>query len=260
MKSHWRIWHFLIALTPFWDSQDSFWISTGTEDTSKLGYTYPDFNGLDMGNADAVKTAIGNLVNTLYGSSIFGSFAAAPTSTSTHGLAAFAAPAQFAASLPPTEAEKNPDIGTHEKKTPAFHVTHRDGHRHGTPGHIVPPNHGLYDWTARVEFKKYELATSFSVLVFLGTVPEDPNDWLVSPNFVGAHHAFVNSKASACANCRSQSDIIEEGFVHLNRAIAKHSGLESLNPDTVVPYLTKELHWRVLKVLLSLLLFGFNPT
>ena len=66
---------------------------------TKLGYSYPEFNGLDMGNPQAVKTAIGNIVNQLYGSSIFGSFAASSSGLTT---SAFAAPSalSLAAAVP----------------------------------------------------------------------------------------------------------------------------------------------------------------
>ncbi|KDR79498.1 hypothetical protein GALMADRAFT_208846 [Galerina marginata CBS 339.88] len=246
-------------LTPFWNAQTTFWVSTATTDTTKLGYTYPDFNGLDMANPQAVKTAIGNLVNRLYGSSIFGSFAAAPPAALAT-TAAFST-SSLAAEVPLVSAEAPKAVPVAEAPAPAVAAEKADAekqaafsitsapHAHGTShGHLVPPNQGLYDWTARIEFKKYELGTSFSVLVFLGAVPEDPEQWAVSPNFVGALHAFVNSKAGHCANCRNQVQLVQEGFVHLNQAIVKHSGLNSLNPDVVEPYLTKELHWRVQKV------------
>ncbi|KAH9476336.1 prephenate dehydrogenase (NADP(+)) [Psilocybe cubensis] len=238
-------------LTPFWDSQTSFWASSSTQDTTKLGYTYPEFNGLDMGNASAVKTAIGNIVNRLYGTSVFGSFAAAaPSSFGT--TAAFAIPASLPApeQSPPATAEKATE--QHVLSAPSASRDIKEAESGHGPAlhthHIIPPSQGLYDWTARIECKKYEIGTSFSVLIFLGTVPEDPNDWLVDPHFVGAHHAFVNSSAGECANCRNQSDLVIEGFVHLNRAIVKHSGLSSLAPDAVVPYLSKELHFRAQKV------------
>ena len=35
--------------------------------------------------------------------------------------------------------------------------------------------------------------------------------------------------------------VIEEEFVHFNQAILKHSGLNSLEPNVVLPYLTKAL-------------------
>ena len=111
-----------------------------------------------------------------------------------------------------------------------------------------PPHHGIWEWTARVEFKKYELSTSFSVLIFLGQVPSNSREWRVCHNFVGAHHAFVNSAASMCANCTDQHDIVVEGFIHLNNAIVQHSGLGSLEPNVVEPYLTNNLNWKVQKV------------
>lgn len=244
IDSYLNIFH--AALTPFWNTNTTFWASTGTTDTTKLGYSYPEFNGLDLGNPQAVKVAIGNVVNRLYGFSIFGSFA--PTSAPTASFAV----ASAAAAEVPVETEKA--TPTHVAAAPhAQSLLAVSGHDHGShpivqPQHYVPPNQGLWDWTARVEFRKYELGVSFSVLVFLGQVPEDPNEWLVSPNFVGAHHAFVNTAAGHCANCRNQGALVEEGFIHLNQAIAEHSGLSSLEPEVVEPYLTEQLQWRVQKV------------
>jgi len=203
-----------------------------------------------MSNAQAVKTAIGNTVNRLYGGSSFNSFSA-PSAL---------------ASVASAEAEKPKAISLAEQSQPvgiqqAFVVPNSlsqpgngtgNGPAHGHPTahgtHVTPPNQGLYDWTARVEFKKYEIGCSFSVLLFLGEVPQDPEEWLVCPNFVGAHHAFVNTAAEQCANCRRQADLVEEGFVHLNNGISQHSGLGSLDPEVVHPYLTQSLQWRVQKV------------
>jgi tyrosinase len=83
------------------------------------------------------------------------------------------------------------------------------------------------------------------VLIFLGDVPGDANQWRTSSSYVGGHHAFVNSAANQCGNCRKQADIVVEGFVHLNLAIAKKSGLNSYEPEKVIPYLKENLHWRV---------------
>ena len=106
----------------------------------------------------------------------------------------------------------------------------------------MPPNRVPWEWTARIEFQKYELGTSFSVLTFLGPVPDNPRELKTSPNYVGGVHAYV-------AN-RSQGDLtVQEGFVHLNHGIFKHLGqTTSLEPNVIVPYLTKNLEWRVQKV------------
>jgi len=111
----------------------------------------------------------------------------------------------------------------------------------------LKPTGSAYDWTARVEFNQFELPSSFSVAIFLGKVPNDPKKWEVSPNHVGSYYAFVNSAAKSCGNCRNNTDTVVEAFVHLNQAIARHSRLESLEPEVVAPHLTDNLQWRVLK-------------
>jgi tyrosinase len=110
----------------------------------------------------------------------------------------------------------------------------------------APSNRPLYDWTAQIQADQYELGSSYSVIIFLGHVPDNPRDWEISPNYVGSHYAPVESVPEGGERRRDKGVIIE-GFVHLNHAIAKHSGLHSFEPDVVVPYLTKNLDWRVLK-------------
>ena len=117
---------------------------------------------------------------------------------------------------------------------------------------LVPPtcpDHGVWDWTVRIEYKMHEVGTSFYVLIFLGEVPENPEDWHTSPSFAGSAFAFVNKAAKRCANCTNNRDIVLEEFVHIDNAIASLSELRSLEPDVVEPYLTKALKWKVLKVL-----------
>ncbi|KAF9531510.1 tyrosinase [Crepidotus variabilis] len=253
-------------LTPFWNNQSSttFWASSATQDTSKLGYTYPEFNGLDMGNPQTVQTAIGQKVNQLYGSSVFGNLnsalsgmLAATNKPQAERVAASSAPAPAtAAHTASVETEKKPAAlpasalfaNPAQQPLPAAGHPQPDQGHHSSPGPVHPPDQGLFDWTARIEFKKYELGCSFSVLLFLGAPPEDPEQWLVSPNYVGGHHAFVNTAAGHCANCRGQGDLLEEGFVHLNEPIVQHSGLHSLDPSAIEPYLTSALHWRVQKM------------
>lgn len=186
-------------MTPFYNTSDTFWASAGISDTSKLGYSYPEFNGLDLGNKEAVKDAIGKQVKALY---------------------------------------DEPNLGGSSAATNAASFALRPA---GSGG-------GLLEWTARVESKQFELPISYTVLLFLGKVSDDTKEWPVSPYFVGSHSAFVNSAAQDCENCRNNVNGVIEGYVHLNQGILRHSGLQSLEPDAVIPYLTENLQWRVLKV------------
>jgi len=205
------------ALTPFWKTQTACWDSSQTTGTGDLNYSYPEFNNLDMGDPDAVKTAIGNYINQQYGGGVLSLVrGGAPLSRFAQSPAAGGAQAtQGQGELPTTAAEN-------DKEGPKF-----------------------YDWTVRIHFKKYEVGGSFAVLIFLGEVPEDPSQWHAASTFVGAHYAFVNGAASQCDNCRKQADLVVEGFVHLSSTIAERSGLSSFDPTVVVPYLKENLQWRV---------------
>jgi tyrosinase len=255
MSSHLNL--FLAALTPFWNANTTLLASSGTTDKEKLGYCYPEFNGIDTGSPQDVEMTIGNIVKRLYNFSILGSFMVMSSPTTTSFAAGPAATVPVETGRAATQGEAaNPGRGA----TPHAQSSQvSGGHDHGSRPTVhssqhVPPSQVLWEWTARIEFNKYELGVSFSVPIFLGAVPEDPQEWLVSPNFVGAHHAYVNSTAVLRANRQNQGNPVVEGFVHLNKAITQHSGLGSLEPAVVEPYLTQKLDWRVQKVSLHVVL------
>jgi hypothetical protein len=58
-----------LALTPFWESQTNYWVSSQISATEILKYSYPEFNGLDLSNTNAVKDAIAYYINQQYGGS-----------------------------------------------------------------------------------------------------------------------------------------------------------------------------------------------
>jgi hypothetical protein len=103
-------------------------------------------------------------------------------------------------------------------------------------------NNVVYDWTARIHAKQYELGGSFNVLIFLGEVPKDPEEWHTSPSYVGSHSVYVSGVHHPQGD---QGDTVTEGFVHLNTAIAERSGLSSYEPRGVIPYLKDNLNWTI---------------
>jgi tyrosinase len=109
-------------------------------------------------------------------------------------------------------------------------------------GRIAQLLKGLFaDWSAQIKFNRHEAGQSFSVCLFLGDIPEDPSQWLVSPNLVGARHAFVRS---------TKNDHVSEeiGFIPINPWIADNTGLLSFAVELVKPLLINKLQWRVLLV------------
>ena len=105
----------------------------------------------------------------------------------------------------------------------------------------------LHDWAVRVTCKKFELGGSFSVFIFLGEVPANPEAWFTDSGFVGTFDVFANSTPELCINCLTQPDDVF-GFVPLNRAILEHSGQPSLEDSVVVPFLEKKLNWAICMV------------
>ncbi|KAJ6619317.1 photo-regulated tyrosinase [Mycena sp. CBHHK59/15] len=227
-------------LTPFWNSQNDFWASSDVTVTSQVGYTYPEFNGLDMNDPSKVRSAIAQKVNQLYGGPIFASISAFSASPAGSAAKADAAPEASKSKSAAAPSNSNPEPAPGSVPQAQANLAH-------VPAPHDSEERKIWDWTARIQVKKYEVGGSFSVLLFLGAVPDDPKQWRTSPNFVGAHHAFVNSVPERCANCRTNRDAEVEGFVHLNEGIAEHSGLGSLEPHVVEPYLKQNLHWRVQK-------------
>jgi len=232
-------------LTPFWNSQSGYWVSSETTTTTALQYTYPEFNNLPS-DSGSIQNAIANYINQQYGGSSASALSAGP------GVSFLAQP-PAAGGAPPAPAPAAPSA-TPAAPAPAQAAAasvHPFASRGGGPHTAAKAGPGqsapqvIQDWTARVHVKKYELRQSFSVLLFLGEVPADASQWRTSPSFVGAHATFVNSSADQCANCREQADLVTEGFVHLNNALAKVPGLSSFEPSVVSPYLKENLHWRV---------------
>ncbi|KAF8964505.1 tyrosinase [Flammula alnicola] len=192
-------------LTPFWNSQNTFWSSAKIEDTTKLGYSYPEFDRLHGRHPQDIKVAIAQKVNLLYGQSV------------------------YSMTSPPSPA------------VPSSQSLPPDG--------STPPDQGTWDWTAQIQVKKYELGCSFAVILFLGGVPEDPAQWPLCQEYIGAHFELVNEDRENCANCSRQGDdAVERGFVQLGHAIIQHSQQRSLSPEFVAKYLTDNLHWRVQKM------------
>jgi tyrosinase len=109
---------------------------------------------------------------------------------------------------------------------------------HGATPATEAPN-VIRDWGALVRANKYELGQSYMVFIFLGDVPDDPEQWFTSPSFVGFHAAYTYTDHSS-----DQKANVISSLVGLNHNIAKQSGLSSFEPSVVAPFLENNLHWR----------------
>jgi Tyosinase C-terminal domain len=115
-------------------------------------------------------------------------------------------------------------------------------HSRGTPQkpeHGEEPQNVVREWAANIRFAKHELGRTFSVVIFLGDVPEDPWQWFNSPSFVGFAYAYAESLSNHNCKCMIHD------VVYLESVIAKRSGLSSYDPSEVIPYLKDNLQWRI---------------
>ncbi|MCJ1404979.1 hypothetical protein MMC11_008205 [Xylographa trunciseda] len=115
----------------------------------------------------------------------------------------------------------------------------------------------LRHWEAFVRYEKFALSGSFDVLFFIGDFATNAGKWFSDRNLVGSAFNFANSNAESCPNCRVQASrsLLLVDAIHLTHALLNYvtSGqlvnslrLESLEPEAVVPFLTRNLHWRIL--------------
>ncbi|ESZ91618.1 hypothetical protein SBOR_7980 [Sclerotinia borealis F-4128] len=94
--------------------------------------------------------------------------------------------------------------------------------------------------------KKYALAKSFFVHVFLGPFKDDPSIWTFEPNLIGTHCVFA--KLSTFGSAAADPNQLVTGTIPLTSALLDDISqglLSSLNHEDVEPYLKKNLKYRI---------------
>ncbi|KAF9878953.1 hypothetical protein CkaCkLH20_03853 [Colletotrichum karsti] len=116
---------------------------------------------------------------------------------------------------------------------------------------LVGAENTYLEWLVNIRAVKADLGGNYVVHVFLGS-PDDADPVLYPTNHshVGAFATFGQGEKTACGNCqqgRARGQQIT-GQVPLTLALVERylAGMvDSLEPEDVVPYLQKNLHWRV---------------
>ncbi|GKT42782.1 tyrosinase [Colletotrichum spaethianum] len=118
-------------------------------------------------------------------------------------------------------------------------------------------------WNVTFRVDKFSLDGSFMIYFFLGDFSPDIENWIVDPHLAGSSGIFASSRAAidsrACANCAKQQayGIKYMDTVALTPALLtywdnqeEHYGcrIGDLSADYVLPFLVRNLHWRVVNV------------
>ncbi|EME77386.1 uncharacterized protein MYCFIDRAFT_83316 [Pseudocercospora fijiensis CIRAD86] len=136
-------------------------------------------------------------------------------------------------------------------------------------------------WNAKVKVKKYAFDGSFSVHLFTGYVKDDqPERYMTKKNEVGFAGIFARSAADIenCSNCQSQrdNDIVIEDVVPITTILydylesephsrdlirdGEHQTIRDLTAESVVPFLTEQLHWRIIDLASEALRLATEPS
>jgi tyrosinase len=107
------------------------------------------------------------------------------------------------------------------------------------------------EWLVDLRAEKHTLGGNFAVHVFLGD-PDDENPplYIADPNHVATFSTFGSDEVTGCESCKKgqEARLQVTGQIPITLALVERyfaAKINSITPDDVIPYLQKNLHWRV---------------
>ncbi|KAL9100136.1 MAG: hypothetical protein Q9163_004452 [Psora crenata] len=117
----------------------------------------------------------------------------------------------------------------------------------------LAPGNKYLEWLTNIKAEKHTLDGAYTVHVFLGPPQEESTSlWPSAPTHVGTFAPLGQSSDTECGKCQDdQRDHTQvTGQIPLTIALIERylAGIiDDLSEESVVPYLTENLHWRVVK-------------
>ncbi|KAF8518998.1 hypothetical protein BU17DRAFT_90486 [Hysterangium stoloniferum] len=211
-------------LTPFRLTENTWWDADGVRDTRTFRYTYPELEGWAQLSKAEKSKRLRIQINKLYGRT---------------GPVSAVKPSVF-------KKLNNHQTLVDDHVEAGMHISPGDWH-----SNAAEDKHHYHEWYVHIEVEKYSISGSFQVHIFLGDYDSDHTKWGMDPNLVGSHCIFANNaKTTGCAKCRDshQKKKKVRGTLPLTSTLANRlGGVHELEPEKVVPYLQKNLHWTVQK-------------
>ncbi|KAK6351377.1 hypothetical protein TWF718_004538 [Orbilia javanica] len=100
-----------------------------------------------------------------------------------------------------------------------------------------------HEWAANIRLNKYDTSGNYLINIFVGN-PSNGVEWTSDPNFVGSY--YLLTKNGTCVGCSENSLVTGSiPLTHMLIDCARGGKLKDLTPDSVIPYLKKNLNWRV---------------
>ncbi|KAE8445423.1 hypothetical protein EG329_013436 [Mollisiaceae sp. DMI_Dod_QoI] len=269
------------GLAPFNDkSGQNYWTSAAVTSTETFNYAYPETQRwLFQSNSD-YQNSIQNTIQQLYGgvtnnfTDNSNNFTAQSTATTAPAIQAKAdtenqKPVSDVVPAPAVKEDSGfQSIGGlvhrihevfHQENSPPKTDTDRrlDLEAEVADDHKPQPKATTYtDYIANIKTSKHGLGESFRVHIFLGDFTPQLETWHTQGALVGTFMAFGKNTTpgdedeTGCGKCKKDAtrDVYITGTVPLTAQIISEvnkGNCPSMDKDNVLPYLTKNLHWRV---------------
>lgn len=110
----------------------------------------------------------------------------------------------------------------------------------------VQNNESERQWTITVQVQRFAHRSPFVIDFFVGPPPASSLAWPTASNLVGSYAQFVaaNSDSMHLGGFPSGLSLGEVSLTLYLTASAQKGTLNSLEPDSVIPFLIDSLHWR----------------
>ncbi|KAF4637552.1 hypothetical protein G7Y89_g521 [Cudoniella acicularis] len=114
----------------------------------------------------------------------------------------------------------------------------------------APTPGSFTEYIVNVKVPKHVLAQTFRVHVFLGPFDTATNTWSTQDALVGTVVVFGKAETTGCGKCKddAKANVVITGTIPLTAALLeeyKKGTLGGLGKENVLPWLKKNLHWRV---------------
>ncbi|KAI8159016.1 hypothetical protein K4K49_005078 [Colletotrichum sp. SAR 10_70] len=234
-------------LAPFAQSsngtEQKFWTSEGVRTTEVFGYAYPE---TQKARFPTPKDVI-NELDRLYGK--MATFANIMRSSSADLDNATQELQQRAKNH--IKAERGQLAAAPEQQAPLAQTNGVHLPKERELKKLVGAENKYLEWLVNIKAEKAQLGGNYVVHVFLGDVDDaSPLLYPTQHSHVGVFATFGQNENTACRNCqegRARGQQIT-GQIPITLALVERylAGMvDSLTPEDVIPYLQKNLHWRV---------------
>jgi len=114
-----------------------------------------------------------------------------------------------------------------------------------------PKDSSYVEYICTLKGPKHILEQTYIVHVFLGEFLPATNTWSTQSALVGTFTVFGKALTTGCEKCArdAEADLEVSGTVNLTGALVKEvedGRLGSVERENVIPYLRRNLHWRVI--------------